>query len=99
MMKYARLGNTDLNVSQICLGTVFRSEPDEASCVAAIHEAADWGCNYLDGANLYRDGVSEQIIGRASRGRASRAHRARRPQRVSTAWSGTSVVPGRAGGR
>ena len=63
MMKYARLGNTELNVSQICLGTVFRSEPDEASCVAAIHEAADWGCNYLDGANLYRDGVSEQIIG------------------------------------
>lgn len=72
MMKYARLGNTDLNVSQICLGTVFRSEPDEASCVAAIHEAADWGCNYLDGANLYRDGVSEQIIGRAIRGRRDR---------------------------
>jgi len=68
-MNYARLGNTNLNVSRICLGTVFRSEPDEASCVAAIHTAADLGCNYLDCANIYRDGLSEEIVGRAIQGR------------------------------
>ena len=68
-MEYTRLGNSDLNVSRICLGTVFRSEPDEASSIAAIHQAAELGCNYLDCANVYRDGLSEKIIGRAVRGR------------------------------
>ena len=68
-MEYVRLGNSALTVSRICLGTVFRSELDEQTCIAAIHEAAELGCNYLDCANVYRDGFSEQIVGRAVRGR------------------------------
>ena len=68
-MEHARLGNSDLNVSRICLGTAFRSEPDEESCVATIREAAELGCNYLDCANVYQDGFSETIVGRAIQGR------------------------------
>ena len=69
MMEYTNLGLTDLKVSRICLGTVFRSEMDEASCIATIHEAQAQGCNYLDCANIYRNGLSEQILGKAIKGR------------------------------
>ena len=68
-MEYTKLGSTDLKVSRICLGTVFRSGMDEASCIAAVHEAAAQGCNYLDCANIYRNGLSEQIVGKAIKGR------------------------------
>ena len=68
-MQYTRIGTTDVEVSRICLGTAFRSEGDEATCVAAIQQAADLGCNFLDGANFYREGFSEQIIGKAIRNR------------------------------
>lgn len=68
-MQYNPLGTSDLNVSRICLGTVFRSQCDEATCVAAIHQAADLGCNYLDCANVYRKGFSEQAVGQAIKGR------------------------------
>lgn len=68
-MQYEQLGTSDLKVSRICLGTAFRSDPDASSCIAAIHAAAELGCNYLDCANIYRDGYSEKIVGQAVRGR------------------------------
>ena len=68
-MEYTRLGNSSLKVSRICLGTVFRSQPDETASIAAIHQAADLGCNYLDCANVYLDGLAERIVGRAVKGR------------------------------
>lgn len=69
MMEYTKLGSTELKVSRICLGTVFRSEMDQDSCIATIHEAQAQGCNYLDCANIYRNGLSEQIVGKAIKGR------------------------------
>lgn len=71
-MEYSRLGPTGIRVSRICLGTAFRSEPDEPVCIAAIHQAAELGCNFLDCANVYRDGLSEEIVGKAIRGRRDR---------------------------
>lgn len=71
-MQYVQLGSTDVNVSRVCLGTVSRSERDEATCLATIDRAADRGCNFLDCANIYRDGLSEQILGKAIRGRRDR---------------------------
>ena len=68
-MKYTTLGHSDLNVSRLCLGTVFRSGVDESTCLASIDEAASLGCNYLDCANIYRKGFSEKIVGKAVRGR------------------------------
>jgi aryl-alcohol dehydrogenase-like predicted oxidoreductase len=68
-MEYANLGNTGIKVSRICLGTVFRSDGDEWACRAVIARALDLGCNFIDCANVYRDGLSEQFVGRAIRGR------------------------------
>lgn len=68
-MEYANLGTTGVKVSRICLGTVFRSQCDETMGMRAIEEAASLGCNYLDCANVYRNGLSEQIVGKAIRGR------------------------------
>ena len=55
---------TDLRVSRVCLGTAFRSERGEADCAAVIDAAAETGCNFIDTANIYRDGLSERIVGR-----------------------------------
>lgn len=71
-MKYTQLGATSLRVSRLCMGTVFRREPDEQTCINAIHTAADLGCNYLDSANIYLDGHSEEIVGKAIRGQRDR---------------------------
>lgn len=71
-MQYCKLGDSELKVSRICMGTVFRSEMDKESCIAAIHTAAELGCNYLDCANVYRDGFSEEIVGQAIRGQRDR---------------------------
>lgn len=66
-MQFTKLGQSDLHVSRLCMGTAFRSEPDEQTCIQAIHAAAELGCNFLDCANVYRGGYSEEIVGRAIR--------------------------------
>jgi aryl-alcohol dehydrogenase-like predicted oxidoreductase len=67
-MRYARLGTTELNVSRICLGTAFRSAAEADICLRVVRESADLGCNFIDCANVYRDGASEEIVGRAIAG-------------------------------
>ena len=71
-MRYARLGTSDLRVSRLCLGTVFRSEPDEPTGIATIHAAAEHGCNFLDCADFYGTGRSERIVGAAVKGQRDR---------------------------
>ena len=71
-MQYARLGASDLRVSRLCLGTVFRSEPDDATCLAAIRNAAELGCNFIDCADFYGTGRSERIVGAAVKGQRER---------------------------
>lgn len=71
-MQYTRLGTSDLRVSRLCLGTVFRSEPDTATAVAAIHAAAEHGCTFLDCADFYGTGRSERIVGAAVKGQRDR---------------------------
>lgn len=70
-MAYTRLGSTGMEVSRLCLGCMnFGSDADwmmndrEAS-VDLIHEALDAGINFLDTANVYSDGESEEIVGDA----------------------------------
>ncbi|MFC7098771.1 aldo/keto reductase [Halobaculum marinum] len=70
-MTYTRLGDTGLEVSRLCLGCMnFGSaEPwmmnDRAASVELIHEALDLGINFLDTANVYSTGESENIVGEA----------------------------------
>ncbi|MFC7068483.1 aldo/keto reductase [Halobaculum lipolyticum] len=70
-MTYTRLGSTGLEVSRLCLGCMnFGSgEPwmmgDRDASVDLIHEALDLGINFLDTANAYSAGESEEIVGDA----------------------------------
>lgn len=68
-MEYITLANTDLKVSRICMGTVFRAEASDAVCLSTIEAAHAAGCNFIDCANVYREGYSESIVGRALKGR------------------------------
>lgn len=71
-IQYRRLGRTGLRVSVYGLGTnAFGGRADEDTSVALIHHALDHGVNLLDTANIYTGGRSEQIIGKAIRGRRS----------------------------
>lgn len=80
-MKYLKLGNTDLNVSRICLGCMTYGEPSrgnhawtlpEESSRPLLKQALDAGINFFDTANSYSDGSSEEIVGRALRDYARR---------------------------
>ena len=73
-MEYVRFGNTGLEVSRICLGCMSYGEPDrgnhawtlsEEKSRPFIKQALELGINFFDTANVYSDGSSEEIIGRA----------------------------------
>ena len=73
-MKYTKLGNTGLDVSRICLGCMSYGVPergthpwslDEGASRPLIKQAVEAGINFFDTANVYSDGTSEEIAGRA----------------------------------
>ncbi len=71
-MEYRHLGRTGASVSPLCLGTMMfgqRGNSDHADCVRIIHRALDAGINFVDTANVYSSGESEEIVGEALRGR------------------------------
>ncbi len=66
------LGKTGLRVSPLCLGTMMFGpigNPDVEACVRIIHRALDAGINFIDTADVYSRGVSEEICGHALRDR------------------------------
>ncbi|HOZ46920.1 MAG TPA: aldo/keto reductase [Candidatus Hydrogenedentes bacterium] len=64
-MKYVPFGRTGIRVSQLCLGTMtFGKEADEATSVKIMDRALDVGINFFDTANVYNNGLTEEIIGR-----------------------------------
>ncbi len=68
-MQYTRLGPSGPKVSRICLGTNnFGRQLDGKKSEVVISKALDLGINIIDTANVYADGKSEEIIGRALRG-------------------------------
>jgi aryl-alcohol dehydrogenase-like predicted oxidoreductase len=73
-MKYRKLGKTNLDVSEICLGTwVFGGdlwgEVDDNVSENVVKEAIDKGVNFVDTAPIYGAGRSETVIGRAIKGK------------------------------
>ena len=69
-MQYRQLGRTGLKVSEICLGAWrFGTKPDEAASIELVHAALDGGVNFVDTANVYGQGMSEEIVGKALKGR------------------------------
>jgi aryl-alcohol dehydrogenase-like predicted oxidoreductase len=71
-MDYARLGHTGLKVSRLCLGTMMFGRwgnPDHDDCGRILRRAIDEGINFVDTANRYGMGESEEILGKALAGR------------------------------
>jgi len=63
-MNYHYFGNTGVQVSELCLGTMtFDNEADEATSHTLMDTAFDAGVNFFDTANVYGKGASESIIG------------------------------------
>src|SRR5919206_3551581 len=73
-MEYRSLGRTGVQVSALCLGgMLFGVETGEAEALRLIDRALDAGLNFLDTANIYHRGRSEEIIGRALKRNGRRA--------------------------
>lgn len=73
-MQYVKLGRTGLEVSRICLGCMSYGVPErgnhtwslpEEQSRPFIRQALEAGINFFDTANVYSDGTSEEIVGRA----------------------------------
>ena len=65
------LGRTGVKVSPLCLGAMMFGEwgnPDHDESVRIIHRALDAGINFIDTADVYSAGESEEIVGKALRG-------------------------------
>ena len=80
-MKYIKLGNSDLNVSRICLGCMGFGDAekgmhkwtlDEKKSAEIIKVALDYGINFFDTAVAYQNGTSEKYLGSAIRKFAKR---------------------------
>jgi len=65
-MEYRNLGRSGLKVSPLCLGTMmFGGQTDEPTAARIIDRARAAGINFIDTADVYADGRSEEIVGRA----------------------------------
>lgn len=80
-MEYVNLGKSGLKVSRVCLGCMTFGVPErgdhawtlnEENSRPIIRQALELGINFLDTANVYSDGTSEEIVGRALRDYARR---------------------------
>ena len=78
-MNYVNLGRTGLKVSRLCLGCMTYGSSkwrdwvlDEEASRPFIKRALEAGINFFDTANMYSDGVSEEVVGRALRDFAKR---------------------------
>ncbi|MAM13414.1 MAG: aldo/keto reductase [Rhizobiaceae bacterium] len=64
-MEYRRLGNSGAVVTNLCLGTMtFGDEADEATSFRLMDAYVEAGGNFIDTANVYSTGLSEEIVGR-----------------------------------
>jgi aryl-alcohol dehydrogenase-like predicted oxidoreductase len=67
-MEYRSLGRTGMQVSPLCLGAMMFGawgEPDHDTSIKIIHTALDAGINFIDTADVYSQGESEVIVGKA----------------------------------
>ena len=71
-MDYRPLGRTGVQVSNLCLGTMMFGawgNTDHDDSIRIIHAALDAGINFVDSADVYSNGESEEIVGKALTGR------------------------------
>ena len=71
-MEHRTLGRSGVQVSEYCLGAMMFGawgNPDHDDCLRIIHRALDEGINFIDTADVYSSGESEEIVGKALHGR------------------------------
>lgn len=70
-MKYRQLGSSDLQVSEIALGSwlTYGVGVDDSNAIACVNRAFELGINFIDTANAYGRGAAESFLGKALAGR------------------------------
>src|SRR3954469_20918662 len=71
-MERTTLGRTGMQVSRYCLGAMMFGawgNRDHDDCIRIVHHALDEGINFIDTADVYSAGESEEIVGKALQGR------------------------------
>src|SRR5882724_2218431 len=71
-MQYLSLGRSGVIVSRLCLGAMMfgsQGNPDHDDSVRIIHAGLDGGINFIDTADVYSYGETEEIVGKALKGR------------------------------
>ncbi|HEX6576504.1 MAG TPA: aldo/keto reductase family protein [Gemmatimonadaceae bacterium] len=70
-MKYRQLGDSDLTVSEISLGSwlTYGLGVDDSNAIACLNRAFDCGINFIDTANIYGKGAAESFLGKALKNR------------------------------
>ncbi|UWG50220.1 Aryl-alcohol dehydrogenase related enzyme [Halalkaliarchaeum sp. AArc-CO] len=79
-MEYTTLGDTGMTVSKICLGCMSFGDPnwrewvlEEAEGIELVERALELGVNFFDTANMYSNGESERVLGKALEGHREEA--------------------------
>jgi aryl-alcohol dehydrogenase-like predicted oxidoreductase len=98
-MQYRTLGRTGFRISEIGFGTwaigaEMWGPQDDAESLAALHRALDLGCTFIDTAQVYGDGHSEQLIARVFRERGERVTVATKVPPKNRVWNpppGTNI--------
>ena len=99
-MEYRTLGTTGTKVTPLCLGAMMFGawgETDHDESIRIIHRALDAGINFIDTADVYSQGESEEIVGKALSGRPPRATSCS-PPRSTARWETTPTSSATAGG-
>ncbi len=92
-MEYQRLRGTGIRVSRVCLGTMtFGDQADEATSIRMVHTALDAGVNFVDTADVYVKGVSEEIVGKALKGKRDRVVLASKVASPTTSKSSSATI-------
>ncbi len=87
-MRYTTLGNSGTVVSTQCLGTMtFGAEADEATSGRILDAFVEAGGTFLDTADVYSKGVSEEIIGRWLKSHPEDAAPWSSPPRAASRWA------------
>jgi aryl-alcohol dehydrogenase (NADP+) len=71
-MQFRKFGRTGVEVSTQCLGSMMFGRfgnPDHDDCIRIVNRALDAGINFVDTADMYSRGESEEIVGKALKGR------------------------------
>ncbi len=90
-MQYIGLGRTGLKVSPLCLGAMmFGDQTDEGVSCGIVAKAREAGVNFIDTADVYAGGQSEEIVGRAVR-----AERDRWVIATKVGFASDAAIPGR----